>query len=373
MSNLDIFSESPNPDKGSRKSPQPTRRGRSVLAIVLVVALVVGSIAIAVPKVLKHFSGPADFSGNGTSAVSIQITSGETLAQIGNMLKAKGVVASVDAFTQAAANNSDSSKIQPGFYNVKLGMSASSAITTLLDPTSRNVNRVTIPEGKRVSWIIDTLAAKTSLPKSDFVAALKDSTALGLPDYAKGNPEGFLFPATYDIAPDATAASILKQMVDKYNEVSTSLDLSTKAAAMGMTPQQIVTIASLLQVEGHPRDFTKVARVVYNRLAKPMRLEFDSTVNYGLSKTDIILTTAQLAQDTPYNTYLHDGLTPSPIDNPGADAIKAALNPATGDWLYFTTVNLDTQETKFATTYSDFLTIKNEFLSWCSSNPGKCS
>lgn len=371
MSNLDIFAE-PYDKPSSHQSPKEPKRARGFLIALLVIAIVVGSIAIAVPKVLKHFSGPADFDGTAGTAVVFEISQGQTLAEIGNALKAKGVVASVDAFTKAATENQDSASIQPGFYNLMTNMKASQALLALLNPASRNVHQVVIPEGKRASWILDTLAKKTGIPRKDFDTALKDSGALGLPEYAKGYPEGFLFPATYDIAPDATASSILKDMVNKYNSVVSDLDLESKAAALKMTPQQIITIASLVEVEGHPRDFAKVSRVVYNRLKEPMRLQFDSTVNYGLGKSDIILTTDQLNKDTPYNTYLHDGLPPTPVGNPGEAAITAALNPAAGDWLYFTTVNLDTQETKFTKSYDEFLTIKNEFLKYCSDNPGKC-
>ncbi len=373
MGNLEILGDaSPSPTGGSHQSPKEPRRGRGFLVALLVIAVLVSSIAVAAPKLLKHFQGPADFAGPGTTSVVFEITQGQTLAQIGNDLKTQGIVASVDAFTRAANANPDSASIQPGFYNLKTQMKASQAIAALLDPATRDVHRFVIPEGKRVAWIVENLSKETGIQAADFAAALKDSQALGLPDYAHGNPEGFLFPATYDIAPNATAASILKSMVNKYNEVAASVDLVKSASALGMTPQQIITIASLLQVEGHPRDFAKVSRVVYNRLAEPMRLQFDSTVNYGLGKTDVILTTDQLAKDTPYNTYLHDGLPPGPVGNPGEDAITAALNPAVGDWLYFTTVNLDTQETKFTSSYSEFLTIKDEFLKYCNDNPGKC-
>jgi UPF0755 protein len=373
VGNLEIFGEgTAQPSDNSKQSPQEPRRGKAFVIALLVIAVLVSTIAVAIPHVLKRFQGPADFTGTGTTAVVFEITEGQTLAQIGNELKSKGIVASVDAFTRAANANPDSASIQPGFYNLKTEMKAAQAITALLDPATKNVHRFVIPEGKRVKWIVNNLVKETGIQKSDFTDALKDSAALGLPEYAQGNPEGFLFPATYDIAPNATASSILKDMVNKYNEVAASVDLVNKAAERKMTPQQIITIASLLQVEGHPRDFSKVARVVYNRLAEPMRLQFDSTVNYGLGKTDVILTTDQLAKDTPYNTYLHDGLPPGPVGNPGEEAIKAALNPAEGDWLYFTTVNLDTQETKFTGSYNEFLKIKDEFLRYCDENPGKC-
>jgi UPF0755 protein len=382
MSNLDILGQ-PGPGGNRRSDRRDVRRGgrratkkrsavRTIFVLLLAVLTLAGGTAVVLPKVLSHFSGPADFAGPGSGSVQIEITSGQTLAQIGNTLKSQGVVASVDGFTRAAGDNPKSAGIQPGFYTLKSGMASKDAITALLDDANRVTNKVVIPEGKRATWVLDTLAKGTGLPRADFDAAVKDSASLGLPDYAKGNVEGFLFPATYEFAPNATATEVLKTLVDKYNSVVKGLDLSAKSATLKMTPYQIITIASLLQVEGHPRDFTKVARVVYNRLAMPMRLEFDSTVNYGLGQTDVIITQKELDKDTPYNMYLHDGLPPTPIDNPGADAIQAALNPATGDWLYFITVDLETQETKFTKSYAEFLTYKNQFLEYCNTHAGSC-
>ena len=103
-----------------------------------------------------------------------------------------------------------------------------------------------------------------------------------------------------------------------------------------------------------------------------MRLQMDSAVNYGLGKTDVIITTDLLNKDTPYNVYLHDGLPPTPIDNPGVEAIEAALNPAAGDWLYFITTDLGTQETKFTADYNEFLAFKDEFLAYCDAHAGAC-
>jgi UPF0755 protein len=195
---------------------------------------------------------------------------------------------------------------------------------------------------------------------------------LGLPESAGGNVEGYLFPATYKFAPGTNAEQMIGEMIARFNTEATNIDLENRAKEMGRTVDEIVTIASLLEVEGHPRDFTKVARVVYNRLAEPMPLQFDSSVNYGLGKTDVILTTELLKQDTPYNVYLHEGLPPTPIDNPGTQALEAALNPAIGVWLFFITTDLNTQETKFTRSYAEFLNWKAEFLAFCDSNPGVC-
>ena len=372
MSNLDIF-DNQSPQEPGRNSGRKKTAPKSKLApLVVLLVVVLGLRGTVGPRLYSMVAGAPDFAGPGTTVVQIEIVEGQTIAQIGNTLKAKGVVKSVDAFTAAAANNSKSSGIQPGFYNLKLQMKSADAIAALLDPASKVTNKVVIPEGTRASAIYEIASKATSIPVSEFEVAAKDSAALGLPNYANGNVEGFLFPATYDFPPNANAASILKQMVDTYNKQIASLDVEAKAAALGMTPYEIITVASLMQVEGHPRDFDKVARVIYNRLAAPMRLQMDSAVNYGLGKTDVILTTELLNKDTPYNVYLHDGLPPTPIDNPGAEAIKAALNPAQGDWLYFLTTDLGTQETKFTADYNEFLKFKDEFLAYCDAHEGAC-
>ena len=391
MGNLDIFGDKPDPKPEGNVPPpnpptgvttavpdplppvQPSISKRiSIVKFLGIIVVVVAVIALVVPKVVGMVTGAPDFPGPGSGSVRIEIQDGDTIARIGNTLKSAGVVKSVDAFISAAGDNPDSSKISAGLYDLKLQMSAKGAVDALLDPATKVVDNVVIPEGKRASWIYEEISKSTGLPVSDFEAAATKANELGLPSYANGNVEGFLFPATYEFPPGASAESILETMIAKFNSEAKRLDLENRAKAMGRTPYDVLIVASLLEVEGHPRDFAKVARVVYNRLAEPMRLQFDSTVNYGLGKTDVILTTDLLNKDTPYNMYLHDGLTPTPIDNPGAEAIEAALNPAAGDWLYFITTDLNTQETKFTKSYDEFLVFKDEFLAFCDANPGTC-
>jgi UPF0755 protein len=333
---------------------------------------VIAIAAAFLPKVVALVSGAPDFPGPGSGSVQVQIAPGQNLSEIGNDLKALGVVKSVDSFTAAASKNSDSASIAPGAYNLRLEMKSSDAILALLDPANRIVTKVVIPEGRRLNWILEKLAKQTGLPTSDFEAAVRKADTLGLPAYANGNPEGFLFPATYEFAPGTSAEQMISNMIARYNTEAANLDLEARAANLGLTTYEIVTVASLLEVEGHPRDFGKVARVVYNRLAEPMPLQFDSSVNYGLGKTDVILTTELLQKDTLYNVYLHEGLPPTPIDSPGRAALEAALNPAMGDWLFFITTDLNTQETKFTRSYAEFLIWKSEFLAFCDANPGVC-
>jgi UPF0755 protein len=337
-----------------------------------VLVAVIVAIALVAPQVISRLSGARDFPGPGSGSVQVQIESGETLAQIGNSLKDLGVVASVDSFIAAANDNPDSGSIAPGLYNLLLKMKSSDAILALLNPENRVVTRVVIPEGKRVTWTINTLATETGLPLADFEATVANANQLGLPDYAGGNAEGFLFPATYEFGPGTTAEQMIGDMISRFNAEAKAIDLEARAAAMGRSAYEIVIVASLLEGEGQPRDFAKVARVVYNRLAEPMRLQFDSAVNYGLGISDVLLTTELLNTPTDYNVYLNDGLTPTPINNPGGLALEAALNPENGDWLYFITTDLLTTETKFTQSYEEFLIFKDELLAFCDAKPDVC-
>lgn len=371
MSDVDLLSDKPLPNpKKSHQAPRSFSGSRFRILIALIGIIV--AIGLIAPRAISIFSSAPDFPGPGSGAVQIQVEPGATLAKIGNDLKGLGVVASVDGFISAANKIPESANISPGRYNLLREMKSSDAISALLDPANRVVTKVVIPEGKRTSWTVAALVEATGISAQEFEAAIANANNLGLPTYANGNIEGFLFPATYEFAPGTTAEQMVTAMLEKFNSEAIRIDLDARAKAMGRTPYEIVTIASLLEVEGHPRDFTKVAQVVYNRLAEPMRLQFDSIVNYGLGKTDVILTTELLDTDTPYNSYLRDGLPPTPIDAPGALSLEAALNPEPGDWLFFITVDLTTQETKFTRSYPEFLIYKDEFLAFCDANAGVC-
>jgi UPF0755 protein len=150
-------------------------------------------------------------------------------------------------------------------------------------------------------------------------------------------------------------------MTTRWKQMMAETDLKRRAKAAGHSVEEIIIIASILEVEGGPDDYAKIARVIENRLEKPMRLQLDSTVSYALGISEIRLTAKQMNAESDYNTYKNDGLPPGAIGNPGAAAIEAALEPAKGEWLYFVTVDVDKKITKFATTYEDFLKIKAEF------------
>lgn len=344
--------------------PEPqhkSRRGLLVAVIAIVAVLVVGGVAFAAAGL---FAGTPDYTGKGHGSTEIVIKSGQSLTDIGATLEKAGVVKSQRAFINAAKANPKSTNVSPGTYRLALGMQASLALSALLDPASRVAHVVLVPEGARNTQVVKVSAAGTGLPKSDFTSALSKPSTLGLPAWAHNNAEGFLFPATYTFDPNVSATDVLRAMTDRFGQSAADSDLVANAARIHHKPYDVLIVASIIQREVAPRDYAKAARVIYNRLAQGMKLQLDSTVAYGLGIEKLQLSAAQLAKDTPYNTYVHAGLPPTPICNPGDAAIQGALHPADGSWIYFVTVNLDTQETRFSSTYEQFLKDKQAFLDW---------
>lgn len=310
---------------------------------------------------VSTYVSPPDYSGRGSGSVVVRIEEGSSVAAIGSLLEQEGVVKSKRAFIQAAEDHSESTSLQPGHYELRRRMAAERAFELLLDPSSRVQAEVTVPEGRRVSEIFELIARKTDMSVEDLEQAAENEGELGLPSYAE-TLEGYLFPATYTVAPDDTPERLLGRMVDKFETAAEKHDVAAQAQQRGMTPHELVTVASLVQGEvSRPGDFSKAASVVYNRLDEGMRLEFSSTVNYALDQRKLGVSEGETQVDSPYNTYQHKGLPPGPVNSPGAQALQAAVDPADGQWLYFVTTQPDKGVTKFTSDYDEFLEFKREF------------
>ncbi len=349
-----------------QSDPEKKGRGAVVAAVLVFLAVVLVIGGFAVRQIL--FPSGEDYNGGGSGEVIVQVKEGQTLSDIGDTLKESGVVASAQAFINATALNDQAQTIGPGYYRLSEHMSAQAALDAMLDPANFVVARVVVPEGLRLDQVVKRLSKATGIPPAKFLTALEDADKLGLPRFAKGNAEGFLFPATYEFAPGTSAREMVAAMIARYNESAEALRFTSRAKKTGYSPYKVMIIASLVQAEGHPDDFGKVSRVIYNRLAEGMPLQLDATVNYALKKSDINLSRRQLRTASPYNTYRHKGLPPTPINQPGEAAMEAALQPDDGDWLFFVAVNPDTGETKFTHSYKEFLRFKKEFEKYIAEN-----
>jgi UPF0755 protein len=320
-------------------------------------ALVMVLVIIGAGAVLGKIGGgdAPDFSGQGTEPVVVQVPQGATSAQIGRVLTAAGVVKSSAAFTKAAAKNDAKARaLQPGYYQLRRQMSGSAAFTLITDPASRAERKFTTPEGLTVRQILPIISKGTGIPVADLEAATKQTADLGLPPYAKG-VEGFLFPATYTVGPDAKAVDVLRMMVQRFDQEAERLNLVAGAQKNTITPLQLVTLSSIIEREVR-NDRAKAARVIYNRLVQKDKfptLGMDSTVRYALNDFPGELSQSQLNTDSPYNTRKYPGFPPGPIGNPGTEALQAAIDPEPGTWVYFLSLPKE-DHTYYATTNAEF-------------------
>lgn len=373
----------------SRRSMEPKyvkRRQRGLAVFAASLILIIG----AVVYIGVQISGQAptvndrDFQGSGNSVYQlVEIPEGSSVSQLGPELEERGIVKTDSAFQTAAANTPEAASIQPGFYRLQGEMSASSAVQALLDPANR-VELLDIHGGStlmdvqvvggsnrpgiytQISQVTCTEGSSNCISSEELqrVGATADPAALGVPEWAHGavtargeDPkrlEGLIVPGRYVVNPELDATGIITDLVTRSAEQYAETGIVDRAGALGLNPYELLTAASLVEREAPAGDFDKVARVILNRLDEPMRLEFDSTVNYGLADVEIATTDEDRAQVTPWNTYAKDGLPETPIAAASIEAIEAMENPAEGDWLFFVTVDKD-GTTVFNNTFEEHL------------------
>ncbi|MEB3031031.1 endolytic transglycosylase MltG [[Mycobacterium] nativiensis] len=373
--------------RDDRRQRQHSRRRRLVtgLGAVLVTMLVIAGVFLG--SKLWHSSSPVvDFTGEGGQQVLIEVHEGDYTTAVAEALLDAGVIANVGTFLEAAQSNPAIAAIQPGFYRLKAELPAATAVQELVDPGNR-VGKLVIPEGRQLDDITDlktnavtpgvfTLIAEAScldlngdrhcLKAQDLRRAAETETpeALSVPGWAVGpvtklgrdhrRIEGLITAGTWNVDPTAPAATVLSKLIVQSAAELDKSGLSETAHQLGMSPYELLVVASLVQREALPHDFAKVARVIDNRLSEPQRLEFDSTVNYPLDRQEVATTDADRAKVTPWNTYASDGLPATPICSPGTEALHAAEHPEPGDWLYFVTID-DDGTTLFTHSYQQHL------------------
>jgi UPF0755 protein len=365
------------PDTKPSAAREALHQGKGCLAVLLALAvLVVGGFLVydQGKALMANFGETPDYKGSGVAPITITVPAGATLDEIGGILKDANVVESVQAWDAAVKSEARASSVQPGRYLMRTQMSAINALRLLINPGESRVRaQFTIPEGLRLSRQVDALVKGTKIKRSAYEAALKKPKSLGLPAYAKNRPEGFLFPDTYELTADATATSTLRQMVEQYKAVTNDIGLQAAAKKLNRSPYEVLIVASIIEREVNQDQYrAKVARVLYNRLDKGEKLRLDSTVIYAGNLKTNTTTPKDRENKSKYNTYAHKGLPPGPIAAPGKAALEAAANPEPGKWLYFTTVDFDSGETKFAETEAEFEQIRLQFVGWCNDHPGRC-
>jgi UPF0755 protein len=284
-------------------------------------------------------------SVQGLEEKTIEIPKGATGSQIASILFEAGIVKSSQAYFRVAVGDSRSEKVAPGSHRLTLRISAQQALEQLLDP-ERIPNLIRVAEG---AWKSEVQQAflDYGFTKSEVKTAFSN---LKLPQ-GFSNSEGLIFPAQYSFPIGTTAQVAAQSMINRFSDDPYGLKLLQ--GNKQFSASQLLTIASMIQAESTNEDFTKVSRVIYNRLKIGMPLQMDSTVHFVMqARGDIFLSRKSTMVNSPYNTYRKYGLPPGPICSPGADAIKAALEPLAGDWLYFITVAPG--DTRFTSSFDQF-------------------
>jgi UPF0755 protein len=365
-SDLDLFDSGE--DAGGRRKPK-RRRKPVLLAILLVVLIGGGWGAYYGAGVYLGIGSYGNYGGDGDKDVLVRVDNGATTRDIADMLQSQDVVRTVRAFLNASAGNAEIGNVQPGFYVLKTHMSGDAAVTRLIAPASR-VGNVQIKAGTQLDdtknpdnsvrpGILAQLAAascvtlngtKSCVSVDDVKKAAQtaDPTKLGIPSWAapvvaKADPahrlEGLIVSGVYDVQPGTDAVTLLRAALSQSAAKLATLPQTSQDT--GMSPYQILIIASLIEREAITSDFTKVSRVIYNRLAQGIPMGDDSTINYVLDQPLIRTSDADRGRPGPYNTYLNTGLTPTPISSPSPEAIAAAQKPADGPWLFFVKCDKD--------------------------------
>jgi UPF0755 protein len=288
--------------------------------------------------------------------VTFSVRAGEGSVEIGRNLRDAGVVDSVNRFRDVAEERGLDGSLKPGTYKLVTGMSID-AVLDLLARGPRTGTPLTIPEGWTVAQIAARLAATRQFTRDEVDKAL-ESKDLIVPYRPEGETslEGLLFPETYGIEDKDSAESVLQDMLSQLEIVMQRQDLSE--VPRGLNTYQLLIVASMIEREAKiPADRARIAAVIYNRLGIGKPLEIDATVEYAVGHSK--LTAKDLRNSSPYNTYTHKGLPPTPIAAPGEAAIQAALKPADGDWIYYVLSGKDGSHA-FTRSYQEFLKLKAE-------------
>ncbi|CAM5254785.1 Endolytic murein transglycosylase OS=Streptomyces alboniger OX=132473 GN=mltG PE=3 SV=1 [Streptomyces alboniger] len=233
------------------------------------------------------------------------------------------------------------------------------AVPLLLPDDDASPETLTIPEGWRSGEVYKAVDKALGVPPGTTRKAVPKA-GLKLPADARGNPEGYLYPATYPLSSKSTPASVLSYMVNTANKKYGGGTVTAGADRNAVNVYQTVTIASMIEAEAASKEeMGKVARVIYNRLDQGIPLQMDSTVNYALNRSTLLTSDRDTKINSPYNTYARMGLPPTPIGNPGEKAMRAATKPPAGDWLYFVTVKPG--DTRFTANYEEHQRNVKEF------------
>ena len=318
-----------------RVRPEVYRHRRVRVAVVafVVLALLISAVA--------WYQSESGGSGGPTTVVTVK--AGSSMGTITDTLVRRHVIDSSLAFRVYLTLHGTPS-VEPGTYLLHRDESFADVRATLA--TGPNVSSVTVLPGYTINEVATQVGQIAGHDPAHFLS-LANSGTLRSPFEPAGstNLDGLVGTGTYLVLPGESDQTLLQAMIDRFTALANSVGVTSGASALGVTPYQVIIVASIVQKEGvYQENLGKVSRVIYNRLAHGTPLQMDSTVLYSEHRDGGQVTSADLALNTPYNSYLHTGLTPTPICFPAKPSLQAALAPTPGNWLYFVVVAKDGTE-----------------------------
>jgi UPF0755 protein len=328
-----------------------SRRGRRLLGALLV-AVVVAVLALGAGAAYLFHSGPEG------GPVSVTIPRGSSLSGIADILARHHVVPHALGFVIRARLNGDGGRFEAGTYTLRVNEPYARLAGALVAGAAPRTIRVTIPEGFSLAQTAALLHSR--IPGFSAAQYLDLTTRhpvpMNVPGYKPGTTlQGLLFPATYNVLPAVTARQFIALQIAALKNNLAQVDMR-RAAKANLTPYDVVKIASLIEREARASgDRARIAAVIWNRLRLGMKLQIDATVLYALGRHKDQLSYHDLTVASPYNTYLHFGLPPTPIDNPGLASLTAAANPVHAPYLYYVGRADGTGPLYFSNTYAQFL------------------
>lgn len=344
------------PGRAARHEQRERPRRTSLLILFLLFAGLLGGL-VWVSSYYQGCKGSGAGSDVGTEVTFI-VDEGASAEQVVNALHEQGVIPCGGFVGNLLMRGTGkSSEIRAGTYRLATGMSLDDAVAVLTTaPKSVKTVRFTIPPGFRLTQIAERVESGFGIPAERFIARAT-SGEFSLPPYLpKGTPtvEGFLYPETYRIPVKSTADEIIHRLLDQFAIEAEGLPWGN-AKELGVSPYEIVTIASMIEKEAAVQeDRPLISGVIYNRLADGMQLGIDATILYADPTPDGTLSTSDLETDTPYNTRIRTGLPPTPIASPYRWSLEAALDPASTEFLYYVLCGEDGSH-RFARTYNEHL------------------
>lgn len=318
------------PESGSRRADTILTRKRRSRTRQLVIGLFVTVLLVALGSAVGWQLRPLPQE---PKTVRLLFRRNWNAQQIGVLLVQNRVISNARLFALLARVSGRSRNLQPGRYTLPMGISEFRALQ-LIERGGERLVRVTIPEGFTLRQIARRMAAEDVCDSLAFITAARDTQLLRRLGIVRTSAEGYLFPDTYLLPVESPADEIVGLMYRRFRGVLAALtDTGT------LTPQrrhEVVTLASLIEAEAEQdSERPLIASVFLNRLKRRMPLQSCATVQYLLPQRKAVLTAADTRIESPYNTYLHPGLPPGPINNPGRSSLQAALQPAETDYLYF--------------------------------------